>query len=80
MTGLRFVHTTLPDRDAAGGGIDASAETAGPLRIACPSCGLGYVADRDAAEPWDLEALEWEAVSRLAGECPDHPHRFAVGP
>jgi hypothetical protein len=29
-------------------------------------------------EPPDLEELEWEAVSTLERECPDHPHSFEV--
>lgn len=42
-----------------------------PLMIACPACGDEFFAD--------LEALEWGALVRLEGECPDHAHRFAVG-
>jgi hypothetical protein len=30
-------------------------------------------------EPWDLEEQEWEAITRLAAECPDHARVFAVG-
>ena len=51
-----------------------------PLLIACPKCGDQFFGDLEPyEEPWDLEALEWAALVRLEGECPDHAHRFAVG-
>jgi hypothetical protein len=63
---------------AEGLALDAAPE---PVDVACPRCGALYIADLDVGEePWDLEALEWEAVVQLEEECPDHPYRFAVGP
>lgn len=51
-----------------------------PLEVTCPRCGDVYVAELDPYEEWpDLEELEWEAVSALERECPDHPHYFEVG-
>lgn len=61
------------------------AETGGelplePFTVQCPRCGDTYVAElAPEDEPWDLEAQEWEAVTRLHDECPDHAHVFAVG-
>lgn len=49
----------------------------GPFTVVCPRCGDTYVADIGPYdEPWDLEEQEWAAVTLLAGECPDHAHRF----
>ena len=52
-----------------------------PLIIACPRCDAEYFADLEptAGEPLMLEPDEWEAVSRLEDECPNHAHRFHVG-
>lgn len=52
-----------------------------PFTVECPTCGALYLADKTTYdEPYDLDGLEWEALTRLADECPDHPHAFAVGP
>ncbi|MGD9891649.1 MAG: hypothetical protein AB7R89_28705 [Dehalococcoidia bacterium] len=50
------------------------------VEIKCPRCEAVYVADlAPDEEPWDLEALEWQALVQLDGECPDHAHAFTVG-
>jgi hypothetical protein len=47
--------------------------------VRCPRCDVLYVADlAPDADPWDLEAAEWQAVVRLDGECPGHAHAFGV--
>ena len=62
----------------AGAGLPSEAVPDVAL-IACPVCGHEYFADLEpGAEPWDEEALEWLALELLAGECPDHAHRFVV--
>ena len=46
----------------------------------CPTCGQTYVADIEPHEnPLDLDLEGWEALAKLDGECPDHPHSFVVG-
>jgi hypothetical protein len=60
------------------------AETGGemplePFSISCPKCGEVFVAVLSPDnEPWDIEAEEWEALTRLEAKCPDHAHRFGV--
>ena len=49
------------------------------LLISCPCCRDQYFADVEReAEPLALQEAQWAARVRLAEECPDHPHRFAV--
>lgn len=51
-----------------------------PVTVACPKCGDLFVAELDPYdEPPDLEEQEWEGMSLLARECPDHPHYFETG-
>lgn len=51
-----------------------------PITVTCPGCGDRYVATFALdEEPFDLEALEWEAGCVLETECPDHWHYFEVG-
>ena len=62
---------------AEGLALDAAPE---PVLFACPRCGDEFFLDLDHdCEVWDADALEWQALVRLDGECPDHPHRFEVG-
>lgn len=51
-----------------------------PVILSCPTCGDEFFADlAPYEEPFDLEELEWEALTWLDRECPDHAHRFEVG-
>jgi hypothetical protein len=51
-----------------------------PLTVDCPRCGDRYVAELHPYEEWpDLEEQEWEAVTALEAECPEHAHFFEVG-
>ena len=47
--------------------------------VTCPACGAGYFCEASDAVV-EGEAIESEAAARLAQQCPDHAHRFAVGP
>ena len=61
---------------AEGLALDAAPE---PVLFACPRCGDEFFLDLDTdTEPWDVEEAEWQAVTRLDGECPDHAHRFVI--
>lgn len=52
-----------------------------PLLAFCPTCGESYFTEQEPNSGSRRQSLEtWEAVARLDGECPDHPHHFAVGP
>lgn len=51
-----------------------------PLLAFCPTCGEGYFAEQERGHSRQQVLESWEAIARLDGECPDHPHRFAVGP
>ena len=52
-----------------------------PMLVVCPTCGEVFFADPGpASNPGARELEEWEALAKLDGECPDHPHRFTVGP
>ena len=52
-----------------------------PMLVVCPTCGEVFFADPGpVGSPRERELEEWEALARLDGECPDHPHRFIVGP
>ena len=51
-----------------------------PRLVVCPTCGDAYFANRPAASSRSVRELEeWEALAKLDGECPDHPHWFLVG-
>ena len=51
-----------------------------PATVTCPGCGDLYIATLTLdEEPFDLEALEWEASCMLETECPDHRHYLEVG-
>jgi hypothetical protein len=51
-----------------------------PDAIACPRCGAVYLGETDPdTEPVEREDQEWEAIGRLAAECPAHPDYFVVG-
>ena len=48
--------------------------------VACPHCGALYLAETEPGEETgELEDQEWEAIGRLADECPDHASYFIVG-
>ena len=50
----------------------------GVVFVHCPVCGDAYFADRSPeVEPILLNGKA--AQVKLAGECPDHAHRFSVG-
>ena len=52
-----------------------------PMFVVCPTCGEVFFADPGpVSSPGARELEEWEALAKLDGECPDHPHRFTVGP
>lgn len=64
--------------------LDAAPGDVTLLDVHCPTCGARYAATLDYSLvpplPPRLEAHTTEAAAALlAGECPDHPHRFAVG-
>ena len=79
---MRFLLASLHRADyrrqveAAGVPLDHAPDV---VAVRCPRCDALYVAElAPDEEPWDLEAAEWAATVRLDGECPDHPHAFAV--
>ena len=50
-----------------------------PLRVRCPGCGLEYMAGlAEAVDAGERAAVVDYVTGQLAGECPDHPARFAV--
>lgn len=67
-------------RDLVATQITDGDEPPRPLLAVCPTCGETYFADpREAAAPHAIAIESWEALARLDGECPDHPHWFTVG-
>lgn len=79
-----FLHARL-HRDQLRDTVTAQLATAKtPPRlwlVLCPSCGDTFFADRGADSDVCASELEqWEALAKLDGECPDHPHWFVVGP
>ncbi len=73
----RIHHARLHELSATG---QTSADFARDVVfVHCPTCGDAYFADLDPEEePQLLDDEEWAAQTRLAGECPDHAHRFTV--
>lgn len=64
--------------------LDAAPGDVTLLDVHCPTCGARYTATLDYTiappPPSHLEAHTAQAAAvLLADECPDHPHRFAVG-
>ncbi len=79
----RFLHAQLHRarlRDLVVAQLAVDDEPPHPVMAICPTCGVAYFADLEPADdPWELELEEWEALAKLDGECPDHPHAFLVG-
>jgi hypothetical protein len=51
-----------------------------PDAVACPRCGAIYVGEScSEEEPAADEDQGWEAIDRLAAECPNHVEYFVVG-
>ncbi len=51
-----------------------------PDAVACPVCGAVYVGESPPGEdPGVHEDQGWEAIDRLAAECPNHDDFFIVG-
>ena len=51
-----------------------------PGAVACPRCGAIYVGESCwEEEPAADEDQGWEAIDRLADECPNHVDYFVVG-
>jgi hypothetical protein len=68
----RHPSLTAPARS----GMDGETEF---IQVACPTCGLGYLAAPDeAAGAPAPSSLAEAAQRRLAAECPDHPAQFLV--
>jgi hypothetical protein len=72
-------------RGVYAGPLDAAPRDVTLLDVHCPNCGARYAATLDyitaPAPPTgpETEVALIAAAALLAGECPDHPHRFAVG-
>jgi hypothetical protein len=50
-----------------------------PGAVACPTCGAVYVGeDFEDGSPGAHEDEGWEAIDRLAAQCPNHPDYFVV--
>lgn len=60
--------------------IPAGSPPRQPMLALCPSCGETYFAEQEPLRTHSQTMESWEALAKLDGECPDHPHRFAVGP
>ena len=79
-----FLHTRIHRvrlRDWVAAQVSVTDEPPRPLVVVCPTCGETFFADLTPGGNPDARRLtEWEAVARLDGECPDHPHWFTVKP
>ena len=77
----RFLHAQLHQtrlRNLVVGRLAGEDDPPQPAMARCPACRTAYFADLEPAEePWERELAD--AVAKLAGECPDHPHWFLVG-
>jgi hypothetical protein len=78
----RFLHARLHRsrlRDVVAAHLAADAGSPRPVMAIYPTCGDAFFAD--PTRVGHRSALEvWEALAKLDGECPDHPHWFTVGP
>jgi len=82
MTSGERTQTWFFHRGVYAEALDRAPEDMAQLVARCPLCDAGYVSVADAdllADAAYRRGAVEAAQAALATECPDHPHRFAVG-